>query len=94
MSDLAAKIASMSPEELAEARKGSMAIEEKAWQLVAAFDAAGEKIDPPDRRVTYSALVMLMTTFVRSSPASATDVLHDFCQRIGMGLAEKEATRQ
>lgn len=67
----------------------ALAIRDKAMALVTAFDDAAESLN--DRRVAYAALILLMTTFVRSSTADAADILTDFCQRVGGGLGAAAA---
>lgn len=67
----------------------------QAMPLVTAFDDAGEKISPPDRRVTYAALVMLMTTFAKSSEtATPEQIMDDFRRRVVDGATAAKPTEQ
>jgi dihydrodipicolinate synthase/N-acetylneuraminate lyase len=59
-----------------------------AKPLIVAFDDAGEAVTPPDRRVTYAALIMLMTTHAGSSRMPLDDLLADFCKRVRQGVKD------
>ena len=80
--------------DLYEARRLAGEIEAKAWDLVKAFDDKAEAMQPLDRRVPYAAFVVMMTSFIRSSPANAETVLSDFCARVMLGVDAPQATKQ
>jgi hypothetical protein len=73
------------------AQQEAMQIEAEAWTLVQAFDDAAAD---QDRRVPYAALILIMTSFIKTSHVDAATILTDFCQRVGGGVAAGGAVRQ
>lgn len=76
---------------MSDAQQEAMRVEREAWKLIKAFDDAGVS-NGADRQVQYAALIMMMTSFCKSSPAPVEAILSDFNQRVGgAALATPEA---
>lgn len=66
----------------------AMEIERKAWKLIDAFDTAAKAMGGGgelDRRIPYAAFIMMVTSFIKTSPAAAETILGDFNARVLAG---------
>ena len=61
-------------------------LQTQAQALVDGFDTAALAIPNLDRRAHYAALVALMTTFCKNSPAPETTIMSDFARRVFDGM--------
>lgn len=69
----------------------AMDIEKRAWKVVSAFDDVAEV---EGRFVAYAAMIMIMSSFCRTSHAPIVDILTDFCERVGAAAARPLEPRQ
>lgn len=70
---------------MSEAQQDALRIEAEAWTLVEAFDAAA---DGQDRRIPYAALILIMSSFIKTSHADAATIRRRYTlrtQSLGVG---------
>jgi len=67
-------------------RLEAMAIEGKAWELIKAFDDQADTMQPLDRRIPYAAMILMMTSFIKTSQTPSETILDDFRYRVTMGV--------
>lgn len=60
----------------------ALRIEGEAWKVVKAFDDAAEG---KDRTVAYAAMILIMTSFCKTSETAAATILTDFANRVDGG---------